>query len=243
MPTENPKISAYVPQVVYDSFKQFQEERGLSMSQAAIKIFAEYFGIDLNASINVWSTNGLPSRIQSLEQELSDLKQLLNLLSKRVDLIQSTSEPLIISAAQNSEKDNSRLPDELISNPSNELDSKDILPNEPTGEPLKEDVQSSSPSEPISNPPLELVLEAVNTDSSLTNLLSKLPSGLLIDSQIIPLKSTDFAKRLGLSGAMISKVKKYPIDKQIDYTKTKDDGRAWIYSASDKLFYPLKISE
>lgn len=45
MPTDNPKISAYVPQLVYDTFKQFQDERGISMSQAVIVILAEYFGI------------------------------------------------------------------------------------------------------------------------------------------------------------------------------------------------------
>jgi hypothetical protein len=43
MPTENPKISAYVPKVVHDAFREYQQKRGLSMSQAAIEIFVEYF--------------------------------------------------------------------------------------------------------------------------------------------------------------------------------------------------------
>lgn len=46
MPTDNPKISAYVPQVVFDKVENFRRQRGLSMSQAAIVIFAEYFGIE-----------------------------------------------------------------------------------------------------------------------------------------------------------------------------------------------------
>ena len=45
MPTDNPKISLYVPQQIYDRFKEFQKEQGLSMSQAGIVILAEYFGI------------------------------------------------------------------------------------------------------------------------------------------------------------------------------------------------------
>lgn len=45
MPTDNPKISAYVPQLIFDKFKQFQEERELSMSQTVIVILSEYFGI------------------------------------------------------------------------------------------------------------------------------------------------------------------------------------------------------
>ncbi len=46
MPTDNPKISLYVPQQIYDRFKPFQEEKKLSMSQAGIVILAEYFGIE-----------------------------------------------------------------------------------------------------------------------------------------------------------------------------------------------------
>lgn len=46
MPTDNPKISLYVPQQVFDRFKSFQEEKKLSMSQAGIVILAEYFGLE-----------------------------------------------------------------------------------------------------------------------------------------------------------------------------------------------------
>jgi len=46
MPTDNPKISSYVPQAVYTRFKQFQDEHNLSMSQAVILILAEYFGLE-----------------------------------------------------------------------------------------------------------------------------------------------------------------------------------------------------
>lgn len=91
MPTENPKISAYVPQVVYDRFKQFQEERGLSMSQAVIELLAEYFDINLADNSIKEYTGGLPSRISQLEQLISDLKQSYVYLSEKVDLMQSTS--------------------------------------------------------------------------------------------------------------------------------------------------------
>ena len=46
MPTDNPKISLYVPQQVYDCFKEFQQDQNLSMSQAGIVILAEYFGLE-----------------------------------------------------------------------------------------------------------------------------------------------------------------------------------------------------
>ena len=46
MPTENPKVSGYIPQVVYDQLMQFKSERGLSsVSQAVTAILEEYFGL------------------------------------------------------------------------------------------------------------------------------------------------------------------------------------------------------
>lgn len=110
MSTENPKISAYVPQVVYDRFKQFQEERGLSMSQAAIELFVEYFGINLSENSNKEYTGGLPDRISQLEQLVADLKQSYVYLSDKVDRIQSTS----------------NLPEVKLDNKFNNLESKPL---------------------------------------------------------------------------------------------------------------------
>ena len=46
MPTDNPKISLYVPQQIYDRFRDFQQEQNLSMSQAGTVVLAEYFGLE-----------------------------------------------------------------------------------------------------------------------------------------------------------------------------------------------------
>ena len=45
MPTENPKVSGYIPQPVYDQLMQFKAERSLSVSQAVTTILEEYFGL------------------------------------------------------------------------------------------------------------------------------------------------------------------------------------------------------
>jgi hypothetical protein len=92
MATENPKISAYVPQVVYERFKQYQEERQLSMSQAVAQLITEHFGIDLSKGIAEQSTSELPSRLERVEQDLEDLKQKTANLLVQVDELQSTSE-------------------------------------------------------------------------------------------------------------------------------------------------------
>lgn len=91
MTTDNPKISAYVPPIIYDRFKQFKEERNLSFSQAAIEIFAEYFDVDLASNSVKENTGGLLDRVKQLEQIVADLKQSYIYLTEKVDLVQSGS--------------------------------------------------------------------------------------------------------------------------------------------------------
>ena len=45
MPTENPKVSGYIPQAVYDQLMSFKAEHGLSVSQAITAILEEHFGL------------------------------------------------------------------------------------------------------------------------------------------------------------------------------------------------------
>ena len=77
MPTDNPKVSGYIPQHVYDRFKTFCEERGISMSQAVAVIFAEYFGLDLLVKQSSSTSGLLVERVGLLEQELADLRELV----------------------------------------------------------------------------------------------------------------------------------------------------------------------
>jgi hypothetical protein len=78
MPTENPKISAYVPQIVYDHFDEFRQKSGLSMSQSAAVIFAKFFGLeDIAKGITGETTtdNSALDRIGVLESQVNDLFQ------------------------------------------------------------------------------------------------------------------------------------------------------------------------
>ena len=91
MPTDNPKISLYVPQQIYDRFKTFQEERKLSMSQAGIVILAEYFGIEETIKEIIEGTTVGGITLSEFEQ----LKQRIEQLEKRVEQNETTSKPLI----------------------------------------------------------------------------------------------------------------------------------------------------
>jgi hypothetical protein len=77
MSTKNPKVSAYIPQHIYDSFKSFYEQRGISMSQAVAVIFAEYFALDSLVDQKSSTSGLLLERVGLLEQELATLKELV----------------------------------------------------------------------------------------------------------------------------------------------------------------------
>jgi hypothetical protein len=93
MPTDNPKISAYVPQLIYDRFKQFQDETQLSMSQATIVILAEYFGLKqtIRETTEGITVGGVTlERVQLIESRLTELEKLL---SRSQSTVESVSEP------------------------------------------------------------------------------------------------------------------------------------------------------
>jgi deoxyribodipyrimidine photolyase-like uncharacterized protein len=94
MPTENPKISLYVPQHIYDRFMEYKEESGLSMSQAGTVLLAEYFGLeetikDITEGVTIGGVT--LDRVERIEQELKELKEQVNNL---VNWYKSTSKPL-----------------------------------------------------------------------------------------------------------------------------------------------------
>lgn len=81
MPTDNPKISLYVPQQIYDRFKSFQEERELSMSQAGIMILAEYFGLQetIKEFTEGTTVGGVTlAEFQELKQKVLKLESLID---------------------------------------------------------------------------------------------------------------------------------------------------------------------
>lgn len=90
MPTDNPKISLYVPRQIYNRFREFQKEQELSMSQAGIVILAEYFGI--KESIREITEGTTIGGVTLAEFE--ELKERIAKLEKQVEQKQTTSELL-----------------------------------------------------------------------------------------------------------------------------------------------------
>jgi len=159
MPTTNPKISAYVPQVVYDRFEEFYRNSKLSMSQAATLILAERFGFE---EIIKKITKDTTVDISVLE-EIKELKSRLEIVEEQLERIQDSSN--LHPNQSFNEKVISKPKSELRGEPINEselivdikLDDKNSsfngLPSEPLNElPEKERInkpQSSLESKPI----------------------------------------------------------------------------------------------
>ena len=110
MPTNNPKISLYVPKHIYNRFKEFQEEQSLSMSQAGIVILAEYFGLkETIKEITEGTTIGgvTLERVEEIEKRLIKLEILearLSQLEDRVVRTKTTSEPKVTKLKNQQEK-------------------------------------------------------------------------------------------------------------------------------------------
>lgn len=98
MPTEKPKISLYVPSAIYDRFIEYQEQSGLSMSQAGIVILAEYFGMEetIKEITRRTTVGGVTlDRVEAIEQELKELKQHIEqLVTEKPDNAQLVSHHL-----------------------------------------------------------------------------------------------------------------------------------------------------
>lgn len=88
MPTDNPKVSAYVPQRLKDRLSDFRTERSVSESQAVTIILAEYFGLPqmVKSSEADTEVGGVTvSRVESLENAISTISKELSQLRQQVD--------------------------------------------------------------------------------------------------------------------------------------------------------------
>ena len=105
MTTDNPKISGYVPQEIFDCLLEFKEKRSLkSVSLALTVALSEYFGVDqkVDRQSSLLLTNNFVSkdRFEALENKLSELSSsLLSELDKLVEQKFSSLRSEILSSS------------------------------------------------------------------------------------------------------------------------------------------------
>lgn len=258
MPTENPKISAYVPQAVYDRFKEYQKERGLSMSQAAIEIFAHYFGLKLEAPTKEF-TGELPGKLLKIEQSLEELKNLYIELVTKVDYIKSTGglledntvDSLIDERTEQGELSN-ELPSGLLMSEKNEDHSKlpsklqevvDELPGNLPSEPQEavDELQGNLLSEPQevqnskeeNNPHQQLdIFPHISQDESVSpsETLSELPIRITAKALVSRLGGTE--------GSLRNKKSELNQEQFAEWSGKKDpDGIKWQFVKENRRLY------
>lgn len=233
MPTNNPKVSAYIPQHIFDRFKQFYEERDISMSQAVAVIFAEHFQLDLQVNFNSSSpiTEAALTRLDTLEKEVQDLKfnselpgSILSDLQNLQYLVNQIEHRLHEVETKQISELNSSLQSELPE-ASQEDDSVKQLS-------ILETVESFSEGDRN-----QINLEEVEPTENLD--ISEPTEGLLSEPGLDTVFNVDrLAKRLGVTAGYIAVYKsKHKGNKQkfLDWIQSKDPDRIqWIEVVSKK---------
>jgi hypothetical protein len=172
MGTDNPKVSAYVPQSVKDRLKQFREERNISESQAVIIILAEYFQMSevLGRSPERAVGGVTLARMEALEKKLADFSELVeHRLQEFREAIDRLGElPMNHEVVQQEHLEQEHLVDEQDSSPlselSNGLHKDDIGVQEksdtiedklPANDESQENQNSESTDNLLSEPPID----------------------------------------------------------------------------------------
>lgn len=212
MPTDNPKISLYVPQQIYDRFKEFQQQQDLSMSQAGIVILAEYFGIqETIKEITQGTTIGgvTLARIEKIEKEILELQ-------KKVDYSNTT-----ISLPDNKQIFHRGI--RSSASPEFEIQGTDDPQNQVNDNPNNNEIKEQVNSSEIRNEPqLSLLGEPLEIEPITANALSQ--------------------KRFGLSkDSLASYKRKHTQEELYQWMKDKDpDNIDWVVASEGKGYIPKK---
>ncbi len=202
MATDNPKISLYVPQQIYDRFKEFATDRELTMSQAGIAILAEYFGLTEETKKNVVGGVTLEA-FKTLQAELESLKN-------RVNYLEAKSNPPI---------EITKVKTETVTNPRFTELAK-VEKNQTTSEPLKElnkqDDEGTNKQQENSNLQLKLLSEPQEIRLEAKHLAKR------INSEKEKVTTSRIASKVG------SLIKKDSTEEFVDWTKKLDpDDIGW----------------
>ncbi len=169
MGTDNPKVSAYVPQAIKDRLKQFREEQNLSESQAVTAILAEYFGMTqvLGRSPEGLAVEGVTlPRMKALEEKVANLTEVIESRFRELEgLVTSSGNASILPVVHPEVLETEPVVDgsshNLLTVPSEDLLENDEGKQESSleGEPPKQGINTQESSLP-SESPEELPLQA-----------------------------------------------------------------------------------
>jgi hypothetical protein len=219
MATENPKVSGYVPQEIFDRLLEFKEKRSLkSVSLALTVVLSEYFQVDnkVDHKSSLLFNDDFVSRDQfkSLENKLSELSgSLLSELDRIVDeKIGRFQHELLYGSLKLVEAEVVEVHGELLNEPL----SSSLQPIESQTVNAKSELLSELPIQPqedSSHLQLDLIEVALvnknlEIDSQSSQSISE-QSNLILSESPIPIQTKLLAKRLNLRSDKISANKRY----------------------------------
>lgn len=249
MGTDNPKVSAYVPQALKARLKEFKEELDISESQAVIIILAEYFQMPevLGRPPESGAAGGVTlARMEALEERLTSfaesvekrLQEIAELVKKTGELPVGHSEPRPELQEISTDKHHDGIT-ELSGLPG---ESPADLPVE---EPIQQVVQSSEPivgipDEPPSISAISQENAVESRESGQDEPSSELSSSLPTEQLFKPFSAKLIAHRFNVDRSAISKMKGSKTEEQFgEWTSSKDpDGIAWKLTEDGKNYIP-----
>lgn len=199
MPTDNPKVSAYVPQVLKDRLTQFRQERDVSESQAVTIILAEYFQMqqEIGRASDGASVGGVTlARMEVLEKQVSEIQSLVE--QRFQELSDSIKNSKLDSSSQVDY--NKPLPDKLL------VDRR----GDGVNEDLREDSSEVAVSEVITSEQDSSLDSELPIDSQENSIqdrpLLELQSKPL--SEFLPISGVKLCKRLGKHNQFVKQTKR-----------------------------------
>jgi hypothetical protein len=234
MPTKNPKVSAYIPQHIFDRFQSFCQEKEMSMSQATAVVFAGYFEIE--PEVNHLS-GLLADRIRDLELKLSELSSSNSNSNSELpkEAVSKLKSELLDILLREIKSNIEELQESLIDKLESELKSKlnDSLPNQlDLGVEVAVDPKKTARLIP-ENRKIKPKAESKNSKSK------EIADGANI------LTAVQLGERFKMAAKSVSN-KKSEINKEgdvkqfINWSKTKDpDGYGWEFKEGSSLFYKV----
>jgi hypothetical protein len=249
MPTKNPKVSAYIPQHIFDRFQSFCQEKGMSMSQATAVVFAGYFEIE--PEVNHLS-GLLADRIRDLELKLSELSSSTIELSK--ELISELKSELTSVLLKEIQSSTDVLHEVLLDRLKSELkgglqkESENKLPNGSASEPQLESFDTRGSKQlglEVEQKPLtEPVGEKPSRPRPKRTTSSKKPKDVVSPNGKDILTAAQLAERFKCASSLPSKQKgryKDESEKFVSWSKGKDpDGFSWNFKEGSTLYYRVE---
>lgn len=226
MPSKSPRVAAYIPEQLKESFNAFRLERGIkSESQALTAILVEFLGVnpqgiqkvDYSSFVTQEQFSEAISKISDLATSVEKSNSLSDSIGKLSDRLKQLEKQVASLDTSTSKTDIQEVPPIEDKTPGVQIA---LLKIEENGGQQGE------------SPVIENSSENGSTDSNL-------PGN---SDGLVPLKGVDLARRLKVTPQYLTNNKaKWTEGKFIAWTIEKD-GVGWLFNPEDKLYHPVQSS-